>query len=119
MDTRQSCRGNNRFIRRAGVYDGYVFPHRAAENKRGLFNNANLLAERHQIQFGDINAIDENPAGCRGQYPVHHIDQRTLAAATSADKGDFLPCLDFQIDVVQNVDTAFRIITEGHILKLD
>ena len=60
------------------------------EQKTFLINDADLAAERVQIQFAQILSVRENAAGARIVKTRNQTEQRTFARAGHAENADDL-----------------------------
>ena len=78
---------------------GDVVENRVVEEEGVLRDDADLVAQRGQLQVANIFAVDPYAAGGDIVHALHQIRERRFAATAGADQCHDLAGFHFQIDV--------------------
>src|SRR4029077_18387653 len=73
-----------------------------AEKKALLKNEADVPPGRIELQFADIDSVDQDTPRGRIIESGNQTEQRCLAGTGRADDGDALPGLYLEVDVLQH-----------------
>ena len=88
---------------------------RAVEQVRVLRHHSDVLAQIGQIEFADVDAVQQDPSACHIIEARNQVDDGGLARSRRPDDGNGRSRLQFEADVIQ--DRLFRIIVEGNLFK--
>ena len=95
----------------------YVVKHAALEQDRLLEDDADLAAQVVELDGGEVDAIEQHAAAVGYEEARKKVDHRRLATTTRPDKGDALPGLDMEVNVLQ--PEPVRSIAETDLFKRD
>ena len=86
-------------------------------SSRLLHDDADLLAQRVELDVADVVAVDQHLAAVDVVEARDQVGDRGLARAGRADQGDGLAGLGAEADVLE--DRPARIVGAGDVLELD
>ena len=100
---------------RLGV--AHVAADRVREEDRILQNDAHEIAQVVEGNVADVHAVEGDPAAVDVIESHQQVDDGRLAAPRGADEGDFFTCLDFEVEVVDDLLAGH--VGEVHVLEFD
>ena len=112
--------GFDLFLRGVQLAVADVVAHVAAEERRLLRHDADLLAQAAHLDVADVAAVDRDAAFGRVVEARDQVDQRRLAGAARPDQRDHLAGPGGQIDLAQHrARLGVILVIERHVVEAD
>ena len=102
---------------RSGFAIGDILANRGREKNRVLENHPDMAAEAFFADATDVRTIERNRTRCGIVEAWNQAQERAFSRSCSTDKGDGLPRLNGEVDILDN--HSFARIPEIHMGKLD